>query len=108
MRGRFTDESLALISRLPQIEILHLYGKESRLSNAGVEYMANKKRLRHLVIGFDEGEITDEGAIHLLNLERLEVLSLTPARLSTPMQERLNQMPNLKLHFFKAPPPWND
>jgi len=96
-RSRLTDDSLAALSHCSQLEELHLVDKGNRFSDAGLKYVANLANLRHLVLGFSEGEITDEGARHLLNLQRLEVLSLMRTRISTPMQERLKQLPKLKL-----------
>jgi hypothetical protein len=79
-----------------------LIDQRNRFSDAGLKNVAILTNLRQLALSFGEGEITDEGARHLLDLRRLEVLSLMRTRLSTPMQERLKKLPNLKLCFLGA------
>jgi hypothetical protein len=108
--SRIGDESLHIMSRLPRLQRLSLQG--NHFSNKGLQYLRSAKGLKSLWIGLGNGEITDAGAQHLLNLENLEELDLQHYSISSEMQARLKKLPKLKrLHFGGGggiwfPPSW--
>jgi hypothetical protein len=58
------------------------------------------KQLKSIWIGLGDGEITDAGAQELLNINGLEELDLQDYSISSEMQDRLKEMPNLKGPLF--------
>ncbi len=57
--GQLGDDSLAILSRLPNLEGMSLQG--NRFSNQGLTHLKNMLRLKSLWIGMAHGEITDDG-----------------------------------------------
>ncbi|HJT33112.1 MAG TPA: HEAT repeat domain-containing protein [Pirellulales bacterium] len=67
-----SDENLALIGRLPNLELLNLSG--TSIDDAGLAHLVNLKQLAHLQL--NNTKITSAGLVHLAGMEQLRSLSL--------------------------------
>lgn len=71
-RERISDAGLEHLCRLPNLEVLNLYG--NKLTDTGLTHLQRLKRLRELNLSLLS--ITDQGLVHLESLTNLQQLEL--------------------------------
>lgn len=72
LRGKVTDDEIAHVVRLTDLDLLSLAG--TSISDDGLKRLKSLRNLKRLDLGATE--ITDEGLPHLLDLPKLEFLNL--------------------------------
>ena len=95
-RTTISDQGLAQISEMKQLE--HLRLASPQITDAGVEVLHNLKQLRHLHL--IDVPLTDAGLTHLHGLKSLQSLYLDGTRGSEQgMTELVEALPGVHLHF---------
>lgn len=87
-----TDDSLAVLAQLPNLEILSLRG--TAVTDDGLKHLRGHGRLRSLLLG--STNVTDHGAIHLLSLPALEIVDLQQTKISDAGAASLSKIPQLQ------------
>jgi hypothetical protein len=93
-QSNLTDDSLALLSRLPSMAEMSLQG--NHFSDEGLARLNGRERLKRLYIGLGDGPIRDAGLAHLKDFKKLETLDLQNAKITAQGLEQLKGLPNLK------------
>src|SRR5262249_51335438 len=92
--SNLTDDSLALLSRLPRMEVLSL--QQNHFTDEGLVRLTGKENLKGLYIGLGDARITDEGLAHLRDFKNLEILDVQNSRVTARGLEQLKDLPKLK------------
>ena len=71
--GRTTNDTLALLGKLPRLEKLEIHCA-AKVTDEGLVHLSGLSGLKSLLFGYVK--ITDQGMIHLRKLSNLEVLHL--------------------------------
>ena len=90
--GRLTDQGLAHVGALTQLESLEL--PDSDVSDAGVKHLEGLTNLRSLVLW--RTRITDAGLEHFKGLTKLENLDIYEAAITDAGLEHLRSLKNLR------------
>lgn len=77
--GQATDETVEMLSRLPNLTTLHLGGSKA-LTDAGIRHLARMPQLRHLDLSGTQ--VTDRGLEVLRHLPSLELINLGGTRIT--------------------------
>ena len=87
-----TDESIRLLGQLPRLSNLDV--RHNRLTDQCLKYAGRMQPLKMLWVGgWQENEsITDQGLVHLVNLQHLEVLDLQGTSVTEAGVERLSDL----------------
>jgi hypothetical protein len=99
--SNLTDDGLALLSRLPNIEELSL--QENHFSDAGLARLQGKERLKRLAIGMGDNQLGDAGPSHLQGFKKLVLLDLQNSQVTSRGLESIKQLPSLKSLCQSAP-----
>jgi hypothetical protein len=104
--GQVTDDYLQQVSKLENLELLHVYGVD-QITDSGLAQVAKLTKLRSLNLGdggwFDSGvqdcmKVTDQGLENLHALKNLKDLELNTTEASRAGVEKLrNALPNCKV-----------
>jgi len=97
---RITDDDLALVARLPDLQALYL--SRTQITDKGLAHLAGMSSLQHLAL--DSTRITDAGIQHLRTLPALKSLCLVDTNLTDEGLPALAEMPALdSVMLDKAP-----
>jgi Leucine-rich repeat (LRR) protein len=87
-----TDDSLAVLAQLPNLEVLNLRG--TAITDDGLKHLRGHRRLRSLLLG--STNVTDHGAILLLSLPALEIVDLQQTKITDAGAASLSQIRQLQ------------
>ncbi|MBI1923107.1 hypothetical protein HYR99_02540 [Candidatus Poribacteria bacterium] len=96
-----SDEALAHIGKLTSLMYLHLHDGE--LTDAGMKHLVNLKDLRLLVLGANRA-ITDAGLAEVVKLKNLEDLRISYTQVTDTGMKMLQMLPHLQaLRIINTP-----